>query len=131
MKGKDCVHVCQKIKNIKINCKVDKLMIITKKIANFNVISFTATTTCSVLEFQKLMICHKSRSFNSLQYLHSIEVGIKVQCEDLNGSTFSCLLEFTSFSSSFSSYHLEIPLILILTLYILALQHDQTKNRLC
>ena len=27
MKGKDCFHVCQKIKNMKIKCKVDKLMI--------------------------------------------------------------------------------------------------------
>ena len=29
-------------------------MIVTKKITNFSVISFTATTTCSLLEFQKL-----------------------------------------------------------------------------
>ena len=32
MKGKDCFHVCQKNKNMKINCKVRKVMIVTKKI---------------------------------------------------------------------------------------------------
>ena len=37
----------------KINCNVDKLMIVTKRITNFNVISFNATTSCSLLEFQK------------------------------------------------------------------------------
>ena len=51
MKGTDCIHVCQKIKNMEINCK---LMIVMKKITNFNAISFTATKTCSVLEFQNL-----------------------------------------------------------------------------
>ena len=71
-----------------------------KKITNFNAISFTATKTCSVLEFQKLMICHNSISFNSLQHLLSIEVGITVYSEDLNQSIFSCLLEFVSFSPS-------------------------------
>ena len=95
---------------MKINCKVGKLMIVTKKITNFNVISFTATTTCSLLEFQKPFeqqinkwcnkSCNKSRSFISLQHMHSIEVGITVQGEDLNQLRFSCLLEFTSFSSS-------------------------------
>ena len=49
-----------------------------KKITNFNAVCFTATKNCSLLEFQKLMICHKSISFNSLQHLHSIEVGITV-----------------------------------------------------
>ena len=32
MKGKDYFHVCQKIKNMKINCKLHKLLIVTKKI---------------------------------------------------------------------------------------------------
>ena len=42
------------------------------------------------LEFQKPFEqqinkwCNKSRSFISLQYMHSIEVGITVQGEDLN-----------------------------------------------
>ena len=53
MKGKDCFHVCQKNKNMKINCKVGKLMIVTKKTTNFNVTPFTATATCSLLKFQK------------------------------------------------------------------------------
>ena len=93
MKGKDCFHVCQKIKNMKINCKVGKLMIVTKKITNFNVISFTATTTtCSLLEFQK--------PFATKQDLSILHIDITVQSEDLNQLRFSCLLEFTSFSSS-------------------------------
>ena len=92
MKGKDCFHVCQKIKNRKINCKVHKLMIVTKKIINFNVISFTARTMCSLLEFQK--------PFATNQDLSILYIDITVQFEDLNQLRFSCLLEFTSFSSS-------------------------------
>ena len=38
-------------------------------------------------------ICNKSRSFNSLQHMYSIEVGITVQFEDLNQLRVSCLLE--------------------------------------
>ena len=53
MKGKDCFYVCQKIKNMKINCKLGKPMIATKKITNINVIYFTAITTFSLLEFEK------------------------------------------------------------------------------
>ena len=57
MKGKDCFHICQKIKNMKKNCKVGKLMIVTKKITNFNV------NSSSLLEFQKPFATNQDLSF--------------------------------------------------------------------
>ena len=75
---------------------------------SFNVIFFTIKTMFDVTmrlvqywSIKNFMICHKSRSFNSLQHFHFIEIGFTVQCKDLHKWRFPCLLEFRSFSSSF------------------------------
>ena len=81
-------------------------MIITKKITNSNVISFIISTIFDIGDIdmpfiqywciKNFKVSHKSRSFNSLQYLHSIEVDITVQCVDLRQWRFSCLPESES-----------------------------------
>ena len=48
------------------------------------------------LDFQ---VCHRVNRETSLQNLHSINVGITVQCVHLHQYNFSCLLEFKSPSS--------------------------------
>ena len=106
---KNWVHVRQKIKNMKINRNVDKLKIITKSVINV-IFSTIKTMFDNVMmrlvqywNIKSSMICHKSRSFNSLQHLHFIEIGFKVQCKDLYNWRFPCLLDFRSFSSSLFS----------------------------
>ena len=112
---------------MKINRNVDKLKIITKSVINV-IFSTIMTMFDNVMmrlvqywSIKSFMICHKSRSFNSLQHLHFIKIGFTVQCKDLYKWRFPCLLRFP-FSSLFNC-----P---ILPLYIPALQHNQKKNHL-
>ena len=97
---KNWVHVRQKIKNMKINRNVDKLKIITKSVINV-IFSTIMTMFDNVMmrlvqywSIKSFMICHKSRSFNSLQHLHFIKIGFTVQCKDLYKWRFPCLLRF-------------------------------------
>ena len=46
MKGNDCFHICHKIKNMKINCKVGKLMIVTR--GGFRVQKKVVTNFCKI-----------------------------------------------------------------------------------